>query len=170
MPANPFTAPDASTPPVLSTPAPIDRAALAQANPAVISGARWFWWIAGLSLVNTIMLHAGSQTSFVIGLGFTLMADVVFQELKVVAFSIDALALGFFVAMGWFAGKGQFWAFVTGIIFYLLDACIYLFFQDWMSVGFHALALVYMAKGAMALRGAIQAAEFTAKNPPPAAA
>jgi hypothetical protein len=165
---NPFTT-SATTPPLVSAaPAALDYAAIARSDPQIISGARWFWWIAGLSLVNTVLIHSGSDTSFVIGLGFTLVADAIFQAIKPIAFAIDALALGFFFAMGWFAGKGRLWAFLVGIVCYVLDAGIYLFFQDWMSLAFHALALVYLAKATISLRGAIQAAKFAVKAPTPA--
>ena len=97
MPENPFT----NTPP----PA-LDYAAVAKASPEIISGARWFWWIAGLSLVNSVILHSGGGTSFVIGLGFTQIVDALFQSLKPVAFGIALFALGFFFAMGWYATKG----------------------------------------------------------------
>ncbi len=136
----------------------IDRAALAQAHPEIAGGARWFWWIAGLSLVNTILIHSGSNTSFVIGLGFTLLADSLLQAIKPVAFAIDLVALGFFFAMGRFALRGHLWAFVTGIVFYLLDALIYLYFQDWMPVAFHGLALFYLIRAATRLRTEIAAA------------
>ena len=79
----------------------VNKAAIAAGTPGVASAARWFWWIAGLSLVNTILVHSGSETSFVIGLGFTLIADYVFQSMKLIAFAVDALALGFFVFIGW---------------------------------------------------------------------
>ena len=51
----------------------VNRAIVAQSEPEVMSGASWFWWIAGLSLVNSIMTHSGSDTGFIIGLGFTLV-------------------------------------------------------------------------------------------------
>lgn len=153
---NPFTAP--STP---ATPAPaaVDHAALAAAHPQVISGAQWFWWIAGLSLVNSVLIHSGSNTSFVIGLGFTLVADGLFQTVKPIAFAVDALALGFFFGLGWFARKGQVWAFITGIVFYVLDAGIYLYFEDWMPLAFHAFALFYIVRAMMQLRAALAAAK-----------
>lgn len=143
----------------------IDRAAVAQAQPGIISGARWFWWIAGLSLVNTVMIHSGSDTNFVIGLGFTLMADAIFRAYKLVAFAIDAVALGTVFGLGWFAGKGHFWAFVVGAVAYALDACIYIYFQDWMSVGFHGLALFYIIRGAASLRRALRDAANPAEPP-----
>jgi hypothetical protein len=144
----------------------IDRAAIAQANPEIISGARWFWWIAGLSVVNTVMIHTGSDTSFVIGLGFTLVADAMFQSVKLIAFGIDLVALGIIFGLGWFAGKGHFWAFVVGAILYAFDALIYVYFQDWMSVGFHGLALFFIIRGAASLRTALRDAATLAEPPP----
>lgn len=162
MPENAFTQPVAPR---------IDRALIAKSDPQIIGGARWFWWIAGLSLVNSVLIHGGSDTSFVIGLGFTLIADSVFHELKAVAFAIDAVALGVIFGLGWFAGKGHVWAFITGIVLYCLDALIYLPLEAWMSVGFHVFALVFIFKGLMALRAALKAAAAPppVPEPPPVA-
>ena len=168
MAENPFTAPSAGGP---AATAQIDPAVVAQANPQIISGARWFWWIAGLSLVNSAIMHGGGQTSFVIGLGFTLVADAVFQALKPIAFLIDAVAIGFFFGIGWFAGKGRVWAFITGIVFYVLDAGIYLYFQDWMPLAFHAFALFYIIRATTQLRADLAVARTAppaAVTPPPA--
>ncbi len=38
-------------------------------------GANWFYWVAGLSLVNSAVILGGGSIFFVIGLGVTLMAD-----------------------------------------------------------------------------------------------
>jgi len=35
------------------------------------SGANWFYWIAGASLVNTIIFLFNGRVSFIIGLGIT---------------------------------------------------------------------------------------------------
>lgn len=168
MAANPFTQTDNAAPssPTPSAPAadlPVNRALVAQSEPEVMSGASWFWWIAGLSLVNTIMIHSGSDTGFIIGLGFTLLVDAMFREYQLVAFIIDALAIGTILGLGFFARKGHVWAFVVGIVFYTLDAGIYLLGQDWMAVAFHGLALFYLFRGAMKLRTALKAAA----EPPP---
>jgi hypothetical protein len=139
-----------------------DLAAIAQANPAIVRGARWFWWVAGLSLVNTVLSHSGSQINFVIGLGFTLVVDALLKNLILVALVIDALAIGFSFGVGWFAGKGRFWAFVVGAIAYAGDLGLCLLGQDWMMIGFHGLALFYIGRGALALRADIKAAKQTA--------
>ena len=129
---------------------------LSMASPAVQSGARWFWWIAGLSLVNTVFLHSGAGINFVIGLGVTLLSDVAFASAKPIAFLIDAVAIGFFALMGLLATRGKLAAFYVGLAVYALDALIYVRLQDWMPVAFHALAFYFIVRGAMALR-ALQA-------------
>jgi hypothetical protein len=132
-------------------------AAIAASLPGVISGARWFWWIAGLSVVNIVMFQSGSDTSFVIGLGMTAMSDALFSEAKMTGFVIDAIILGFFALMGLYAQRGKLVAFYAGIAVYILDALIYVSVQDWMSVAFHGLAIFYLVKGAMALREGLKA-------------
>jgi hypothetical protein len=137
---------------------PLNRAAVAQAEPEVMGGANWFWWIAGLSLVNTIVLHSGGEINFVIGLGFTLIADTLFKNYLIIALGVDAVAIAIIFGLGWFSRKGYLWAFITGSVLYALDALIYLAAQDWMSVGFHCFALFYIIRGAIALRAALKAA------------
>ncbi len=145
----------------------VNRAAVAAGTPNVAGAARWFWWIAGLSLVNTVLLHSGSETSFVIGLGFTMIADVTFSALKPVAFALDGLAIGFFVLMGWLALRGHFWAFILGALVYALDGLIYLKFGDMMPFGFHLFALFFIVRGAFALREALLAAYAAALEQEP---
>lgn len=144
----------------------INKAAIAAGTPGVASAARWFWWIAGLSLVNTVLLHNGSQTQFVVGLGATMIADLVFAAIKPLAFVLDAMAVGFFVLMGWLALRGHFWAFIVGAAVYVAAALIYLKFGDLMPFGFHLFALFFIVRGAFALRAAVNQAELAARAGP----
>lgn len=114
--------------------------------------ANWFWWIAGLSVVNSISSHAEGGMHFVVGLGFTELADGLFHRLQPIAYMIDLVAVAFFVGMGFFARKGHLWAFVVGGVFYAIDAAIYLYFQDWLPVAFHAYALFWIYRGFAQLR------------------
>ena len=122
------------------------------ADPIVQSAARWFWWIAGLSLVNTVLFYAGSDTNFVIGLGMTTLASVLFASVPALAIGLVALIIGLYFLMGLFAQRQKLWAFYFGLAVYVLDALIYVRFDDWMSVGFHALAIFFIAKGAIRVR------------------
>jgi hypothetical protein len=143
----------------VSDPAPaLTRAAIVQADPSIKNGAGWFWWIAALSVINTALIHSGSETSLAIGLGFTLMADAIFKDHLVIALVIDALALALVVGLGFLAHKGYVSAFVVGIILYGCDALIYVALGGWMGVGIHCVALFYMIRAAVELRKALKAA------------
>jgi hypothetical protein len=143
-----------------------DRKALVAAHPRVASAARWFWWIAGLSLVNSVLIHSGSNTSFLVGLGFTLVADTMFATMKPIAYAIDLLSIGFYVGIGFIALRGYRWAFFVGGILYALDGAIYLLGGEWLPVAFHVYVLVMISTGIIALNQAIKSVLAT----PPAAA
>jgi hypothetical protein len=145
---------------IVPTPAAVapTRREIAAANASVQSAARWFWWITGLSLVNIVMNQTGSNTNFVIGLSLTFFADAMFASAKLIGFALDALILGFFFLMGLQASRGKLWAFYAGAAVYVVDALIYVMFNDWMSVGFHGLALFFIVRGAMSLRASFQEA------------
>jgi hypothetical protein len=51
------------------------------------------------------------------------------------------------------AQREQAWAFYLGLVVYALDALIYLRFQDWLPVAFHAYAIFAIFKGVARLRG-----------------
>jgi hypothetical protein len=125
------------------------------------SGASWFYWIAGLSLVNAIIAAAGSPWSFIIGLGIpqvmTAIASgmpgdaastVIIAILWIVSFAIA----GFFAACGWFAKRPSVAAFIAGMVLFGLDTLIFVYAEDWIGVAFHALALYFFWKGLSAAR------------------
>lgn len=116
------------------------------------SGANWFFGIAGLSLLNSIILTSGGQISFVAGLGITQVVDalagVLGDEisptyrpiLSVFHIGLDLFILGSFVVLGIIARKKNRWAFIIGLLLYGLDTFLLLLFQDVLAVGFHLIA------------------------------
>src|SRR5260370_4340546 len=38
-------------------------------------GANWFFWVAGLSVLNSLLIHSGAGIYFVVGMGLSLLAD-----------------------------------------------------------------------------------------------
>ena len=118
-------------------------------DPEVVAGARWFWWIAGLSLVNTVLLYAGADISFVVGLGITTLASIFMTMTMAVVVIAVTLALYFFFGLE--AQKGRAWAFYAGLAVYAFDALVFVYIEDWMSVAFHGLAIYFIVKGLMAL-------------------
>ena len=106
------------------------------------NGANWFYWIAALSVINTILIEFGSTINFVFGLGITQIIDALvflfgqdfpqesFIVLRIFGWVITLLIILIFVLFGIFANKRQRWAFVAGIIVYALDGLAVLFVWD----------------------------------------
>lgn len=155
------------------------------------SGAQWFFWIAALSLLNSGASFFGSDWGFVIGLGITQIFDAaatVLQEqlgggVRVAAMAASVLVAGLFVLFGVLAGRRSSVAYVVGMLLYALDGLLFLLVGDWLSIGFHVLALVFIGRGfqaslALGARLAAQVpampapspaedARFSAPAPPP---
>ena len=109
------------------------------------SGADWFYWIAGLTIINTITYILNYDWSFINGLAITQIIDAIAYDftgtLKATFVMLDVFIASIFVYLGYCAGKRKKWAFISGMIIYTLDALIFLFFKDFLSVGFHIMAL-----------------------------
>ncbi len=137
-----------------------DRAKLAR---RLRSGASWFYWIAGLSLVNSLIWWFGGGLSFLAGLAITQIVDGFLFGFSdslggsarivaaVVALTSNILVAGVFALCGYFANKGQMWGFVVGMVLYSLDAIILLIFGEIPSLLFHLFALAGLFLGALAL-------------------
>jgi len=127
------------------------------------SGANWFFWIAGLSLVNSAIIHFGGNVQFVVGLGVTLFVDAIATEIirdqpqtQMIATSV---AVGFSVfcsliacLFGWLSRKRIIPLFALGMAIYFLDGLVFLLVQDWLSLAFHGYALFCMWSGLTAYR------------------
>lgn len=112
--------------------------------------AYWFYWIAGLSLINTFLAAKGMI--FIAGLAAAQIIDSVFIELTGdVNYIASLLAPIAFIVLGYFAAKLNRWAFIVGGIFYLLDGFIYLAFQEWLAAGFHGFVLYKLYQGYKAI-------------------
>lgn len=110
-----------------------------------------FLWIAGLSLLNTILVLTKTNIMMLGGLGITLVIDVLFSQagaqIQPIGFGINITIAFMFVALGMWAGKGHKLAFYIGMGLYALDACLYLFIQDWINIAFHGYFLYLLYKG-----------------------
>ena len=148
----------AATYPQQGAAAPRTAAEVARTTPGVAQGARWFWWIAGLTLVNAGCDAAHANVNFVLGLAFTQLAHAFFESNLAIAYGIDALFIGAFWLFGQQAQGGRSWAFIVGAVLFLCDGLVYLKFQDWMPVAFHALALFYIGRGYLALKEGLKVA------------
>jgi hypothetical protein len=124
------------------------------------NGARWFFWVAALSLINSVVILANGNWGFLAGLGITQiisgfalgMSEDLGVGVTVVAFALNLIVLLICVGFGIFAQKGHTWAFVVGMVLYAADGLIFLWVQDWLSLGFHAFVLYGMYRGLAANR------------------
>jgi hypothetical protein len=120
------------------------------------SGASWFYWIAGLSLINSIVALTGSDWRFILGLGVTQVLDAFGAGFgggaKVVTFILDLLVAGLLILFGVFGYKRHLWAFIVGMVLFALDGLIFLFAGDWLGVAFHAFVLFCLFRGMQACR------------------
>jgi GYF domain 2 len=121
------------------------------------SGARWFYWIAGLSLVNTFTLSHGG--AFLVGLAVTPViqgfAAGLGQQYEGVGTGLSVAVSALFAIFGYFAWKGQSWSFIVGMVLYGLDAALLLGLAALtnsmrnvgLMVAFHVLVLVWIFRG-----------------------
>jgi hypothetical protein len=149
--------------PAASAPAPApDTAALRlQTAQRARSGAHWFYWIAGVTLINSLINVFGSDWNFIFGLGIGQVFDALGQGLAAEGGGGTFVALGLlmsvgalstYVLWGWLAARGRTLGFVAGMIFYALDTGIFLVAGDWLGAAFHVFALVVIGRGFRAHR------------------
>src|SRR5438445_1155875 len=127
-------------------------------------GTNWFYWVAGLSLVNSAVILGGGSIFFVIGLGVTLMADSLAAAIsqhhpeavwivKGAALTFDVFVAAILAGFGWLSARRYLAIFGVGMALYAMDGLIFIFlFPDWLSVAFHGYALFCMWSGFQAYR------------------
>jgi hypothetical protein len=124
------------------------------------NGANWFYWIAGLSVINSMILMFGGEISFIVGLGITQIVDAIAWELKnsggmnldYIFFVVSLFISGVFVIFGYFSRKRMTGVYITGMILYALDGLIFFLVADWLSIGFHIFVLYSLYGGLKALK------------------
>jgi hypothetical protein len=132
---------------------------------AVKNGSGWFFVIAALSVINSVLNFFGARWAFIFGLGITQVADGIGMAaaeeglqgpglwiVRLVALGFTVAAAAVFSLFGWLARKGYGWAFLVGIVLYALDAALLLALMEWRGIVFHIIALYFMVAGYSALR------------------
>ncbi len=128
------------------------------------TGINWFYWIAALSLINTVLTLSGTELNLVIGLGVTQFVDAIMAAIardaggmsmmvKAVGVFMSALASAVFALFAYLGNQRRLlWAVIVGMVLYGLDGLLFLVTQDWLSLGFHGLALFGLFGGLRAAR------------------
>lgn len=132
------------------------------------NGADWFYWIAGLSLINSLILAFGGNFTFIAGLAITQIVNALAiaavdqgmsSSVIAVAVVFEIICAGVFALFGYYANRGFAAAFIAGIVIYLLDALLAIVIGSWIGGAFHLFALFFIFRGFLASR----------KLPPPSA-
>lgn len=127
------------------------------------SGANWFYWIGGLSVVSSLVWWIRGKSIYWISLAFTQLSDSLIAgrswELDgddrlvamLVALAASLLIAGVFVFLGYVAGQGKIWAFILGMVLYAVDAAICFVSHMFLTLLFHLVALFALSSGLVAL-------------------
>jgi hypothetical protein len=115
------------------------------------TGANWFYWIAGVTLVNSVTTYSGSPFRFVMGLGATQLLDgfTSGSHLSSVAVGIDALVILTCAIVGRYARTGR-PVYIVGMIVYGLDTLIFVVLRDIAGLAFHGFVLWNLLRGVRA--------------------
>jgi hypothetical protein len=124
-------------------------------------GINWFYWAAGLSIINTIIFVTGGTPNFFLGLGvvqlvndYTVMVangTQVAPLMHWVAGAIDLLLAGIFIFFGYRGQRSYRNWIVAGITLYTLDGLIFLAFSVWLGVIVHAFVIYNLVRGLRAM-------------------
>lgn len=129
----------------------------------VRSGANWFYWIAALSVINSIIIMAQGGVTFIVGLGITQIIDglalaladqepVLKPVFTFIAIGLNLCVVSVCALFGLLANKRFAWAFWLGMLIYALDGLIFLLLGAYFPFGFHIYALLSIYGGVKALR------------------
>jgi len=137
-----------------------DRIQLAQLSQRFQSGAKWFYWIAALTFITSVIGLLGGGWRFFLSLGVTQIIDGIATGLsadfgnatKVIAIVLDIFVTAIFAGFGLLASKRQLWAYVLGMVVFLLDGLLSLAFFDVIGIIVHGFVLFVMFRGFQAGR------------------
>lgn len=136
------------------------------------SGANWFYWIAGLTIITSLIAFFGGGIRFLISLGLTQIIDGFAEALatelgsavQVIGLLLDLVVTGIFVLFGYLAGKKVLWAYVLGMVVFLLDGLLALAFKDAIGVIAHAVVLFWLFRGYQAGRELVSLEKLMAEQ------
>ena len=125
------------------------------------AGINWFYWVAGLTIINAIIFVAGNTPNYFLGLGLAQLVDSytvtvatgteMAPLMRWVAGAINLLLAGVFIIFGFRGQRGYRSWIVAGIVLYTLDGLISLFFSVWLGVLFHAFVIYKLVQGMRAM-------------------
>lgn len=124
------------------------------------NGAHWFYWIAALSVINSLVVYYfGTQnsafafgvTQWIDGTTGPLTAEGWHPPLRTTGLMIDLAIAAGFATLGYLARRNDL-VFVVGLFLYAVDALLSLGLKDFFGFAFHFVGLFYIFRGLLASR------------------
>ena len=140
---------------------------------ALLKSGGWFYWVAGLSLVNAVLMVSGANLRFLFGMGTTDLIAAIGKQAggagTGVGLFASAVVAGICVFFGFLVvQKHQAWALWLGMVLYVLDGLLLLLVGDWLSAIFHGWVIYRLIAGAKVLKALAELEQMpTAMNVPP---
>jgi hypothetical protein len=145
--------------PTTTVPGPSGAAQAAGSNAATIAsmqrGASWFYTVAILSGINSLLQIFEAKIRFIFGLGITQVVGSMAKQGgngTVVLLLVDGLFIGLLLLCGKWARERSQGAFLGGMTAYALDGLLLVLFGMWIDAAVHAYALYRMWQGYAASR------------------
>ena len=136
-----------------------DAAEFAELENRIKSCGSWFYWIAALTLINSVVAFFGSEWGFFLGFSVLQGLDFAVSEasgvVRGVVLAFDVVVAVGFGALGIVARRCYVWPFAIGVVLYGLDSALTLlavFFDgSIVAVALHGWALVSLILGITAV-------------------
>jgi hypothetical protein len=110
----------------------------------------YFYYIAGMSVLNTVLaLFTSITIGSALALGMTEFVDGVGLYLHniIIGIAFTVFMAGVFSAIAHFAGKGNIVVYLIGMVLYGLDAILLVVFKDWIGIAVHCWLLYTLFQG-----------------------
>ena len=123
---------------------------------SILHGANWFFWLAILSVINTLLVYRYQIPNTPIALAITQWLDGTSAGLNP-TMSTQSMVINLLIAVGLamfgvLARRGSDLAFVLGIFLYVVDAMLAIGLRDVFGFGVHLIGLFFLFKGLLASR------------------
>ena len=123
---------------------------------SVLHAADWFFWLAILSMINSLVVFYYQTPNTPVALGITQWIDGTSGAFNAAMSTgellTNILIAGVLAAFGLMARRGSDIAFVVGIFLYVVDSLLIIGLKDFFGFGVHLIALFFIVKGLLASR------------------
>lgn len=123
---------------------------------SILHGANWFYWLAILSAINSLIVYQYQIPNLPIALAITQWLDGthtgINPTMTTSALVVNLFIAGVFALFGYFARRGSDFAFVLGIFLYIVDAMLAIGLRDIFGFSVHLIGLFFLVKGLLASR------------------